>query len=152
MEDEHSRSTPLDSRKSRILFMAVIVPHGWSESAKHFIACQEELELITAEEAPSLEYFMGLMFTSEDLSFQGGNFLLIHFSSLKCVCSCNYSNCKQSWRIFLLLLSSSCLIFSSSSSPSILLSPVFSSTPHLSKPGSFFETGAQCICSPNENI
>lgn len=92
MEDERSRSTPLDLWKSRILFMVVIVPHGWTESTKHFIACQEELELITAEEAPSLEYFMGLMFNSGALSFQDRNFLLIHFSSLKCVCSCNYSN------------------------------------------------------------
>lgn len=65
IEEEHGRSTPLDPRKSRILFMAVIVSHGWTESTKHFIACQEERELITAEDPPSLEYFTGLMFNSE---------------------------------------------------------------------------------------
>lgn len=104
MEDEHGRSTPLDPRKSRILFMAVIVPHGWSESTKHFIARQQELELITAEEAQSLEHFMGLVFISETLSFQGRNFLLIHFSSLKRVCTCIYSNFESGSMIILLLL------------------------------------------------
>lgn len=102
MEDEHGRSTPLDPQKSRILFMAVIAPHGWSQSAKHFIARQQEVELITAEEAPSLEHFMGLVFNPEALSVQGGNFLLLHFSSLKCVCSCNYSNVESA--AFILLL------------------------------------------------
>lgn len=109
MEDERDCSTPLDPRKSRILFMAAIVPHGWTESAKHFIACQEELELITAEEAPAPEYFTGLLFKPR--TFHGGICLLIHFSSLKCVCSCNYSHFELGWGIILMILSSSCLIF-----------------------------------------
>lgn len=40
------------TRRSRILFMAVIVAHRWSESTKHFIVCQEEPELITPPPPP----------------------------------------------------------------------------------------------------
>lgn len=111
MEDEHGRSTSLDVRKRRILFTAVIVPHGWTECAKHFIACQEELELITAEEALSLEYFMGLIFNSEAVSFRVESFFLFTSNVFAIANKQIWKQVKRLFCCFIIFLSHLYLIF-----------------------------------------
>lgn len=123
MEDERGCSTPLDPRKSRILFMAAIVPHGWTRERQTFYSLSGGAGANNSWGGSGSGIFHGS--PVQVLGFQGGIFLLIHFSLLKCGCSCNYSHFEFGEGIILMILSSSCLVFSSSSSLSILLPTAF---------------------------